>query len=353
MMKKAVTALICVVLLIAGCFSACSTSRAALTIGQAEIDHEVYLYFLDQAVQESKRQLASAPDTASPTSVAAQEAVPSIDTQALFTRAQELCAEYVAVNTLFDQYGCTLTGSEKSDVSVTTNNLWRLYGSYYEALGVSKQTLYKIELNSAYQSAVLTALYGENGLDPVPEEEIRQYYQTHYVLFRAISGYYTDIGEDGSSVPMSEEKRAETDAAYDGMAEKINAGTDLNTVYSEYLQSQGYEESQEAPAIRVTSADSKGYPEGFFDAVNALEVNRAAVIKLDGYIYVILRLDPYTEDSAYYMTYQSSALKGVKAADFQLLISQQAQAYAVTADEAVQSDCIKKIRQEHPSVSFR
>ena len=364
-MKKAVAALCCAAFLIVGSLSACSASKTALTVGEAEIDREVYLYFLDQAMREMKKQLPPTADsdistTVEADSVQAESAAsspntaqsPVLYTPELLERAEELCAEYVAVNTLFAQYGCSLTEAEKSGVSVSTNNLWRLYGRYYESIGVSKQTLYKAEWNHACQSAVITALYGENGQAPVPEEEIKKYYEDNHIVFRAISGYYTDLDEDGNSIPMSGEKRAETDASFASMAEKINGGTDINTVYNEYLKSQGYEEANESLEIRIASPDSKGYPAGFFDAVHALEINKAGVIQLEGYIYVILRLDPYTEDSLYYIQNKNDVLEGLKGEDFQLLVQQQAKGYTVVPNEQVQQACLKKIVKRNPSISF-
>ena len=70
-MKKAAAALCCAVFLITGCLSGCSTQKTALTVGEAEVRDEVYLYFLDQAAREligstdiSDPPSASAPETA-------------------------------------------------------------------------------------------------------------------------------------------------------------------------------------------------------------------------------------------------------------------------------------------------
>lgn len=376
-MKKAVAALSCAVFLIAGCLSACSAERTVLTVDAAEVGSEVYRYYLDLAVQElSAGMEAEGATTPETTQAAADAAVPAtgnsaaetesltedstqtpppggeISTQELYARAQELCAEYVAVNSLFHAYNCVLSAAEKSDVSVTTNDLWRLYGNYYESIGVSKQTFYKIQLSTAYRDALLDVLYGENGVTPVPEEQLHEYYEAHYIVFRAISGYYTNVDEEGNIVPMSEEERAATDSAFSGMAERINSGTDINTAYNDYLESIGDTEADETVEVRIASTESQGYPAGFFEAVHAQEQDTAAVLQLGDYIYVTVRLDPYTEDSSYYQGNRTDVLRGLKAADLDALVQERALAYAVTVKESAQRSCLRQIEQRHSGLTF-
>lgn len=376
-MKKAVAALCGAVFLITGCLSGCSADRTVLTVGGAEVGSEIYRYYLDLAVQEMSAGMKSEGETEPEDAVAAvnsaapvtgtsvaESNIPAesntempppggeISTQALYNRAEELCAEYVAVNSLFRAYNCSLTAAEKSEVSVTTSDLWRLYGRYYESIGVSKQTFYKIQLSTAYRDAILDALFGEGGITPVPEEELRQYYEAHYIVFRAISGYYTSVDEEGTAVPMDEAERAATDNAFNNMAEQINGGTDINTAYNDYLEAIGDTEANENIAVRIASTDSQGYPEGFFDAVHTLEQDAATVIRLGDYIYVIVRLDPYTEDSSYYQASRADILRGLKAEDFDTLIRDQAQAYDVTVQDSAQRNCLRKIEQKHNQLTF-
>lgn len=377
-MKKAVAALFSAVFLITGCLSGCSADRAVLAVGGAEVGSEIYRYFLDLAVQEMSAGMeaegATEPDTVSaatedpvtpvtetPTVEPAasvestteiQPPAGKISTQALYDRAEELCAEYVAVNSLFQAYNCSLTAAEKSEVSVTTNDLWRLYGRYYESIGVSKQTFYKIQLSTAYRDAILDALYGEGGIAPVSEDQLRQYYEAHYIVFRAISGYYTSVDGDGNSVPMDEAERAATDSAFNNMAERINGGTDINTAYNDYLESIGDTQADETVTVRIAGADSQGYPEGFFDTVHTLEQDTATVVRLGDYIYVIVRLDPYTEDSSYYQANKADVLRGLKAADFDALVRDHAQSYDITVKDSAQQSCLRKIEQKHSHLTF-
>lgn len=377
-MKKAVAALFSAVFLITGCLSGCSADRAVLAVGGAEVGSEIYRYFLDLAVQEMSAGMeaegATDPDTVSaatedpvtpvtetPTVEPAasvesttemQPPAGKISTQALYDRAEELCAEYVAVNSLFQAYNCSLTAAEKSEVSVTTNDLWRLYGRYYESIGVSKQTFYKIQLSTAYRDAILDALYGEGGIAPVSEDQLRQYYEAHYIVFRAISGYYTSVDGDGNSVPMDEAERAATDSAFNNMAERINGGTDINTAYNDYLESIGDTQANETVTVRIAGADSQGYPEGFFDTVHTLEQDTATVVRLGDYIYVIVRLDPYTEDSSYYQANKADVLRGLKAADFDALVRDHAQSYDITVKDSAQQSCLRKIEQKHSQLTF-
>lgn len=377
-MKKAVTALCCAVFLIAGCLSGCSAERTVLTVGDTEIGSEVYLYYLDVAVRESAGTVpadSTAPVEAAPESAepvvpeSADASAPSetvepataatrptetseaaggaLTAQALYDRATELCAEYLAVNSLFEAYNCSLTAAEKSDVSVMTNDLWRLYGRYYESIGVSKETYYKIQLSEAYRDAVLTALYGTEGVFPTAEEELRQAYEAHNIVFRAISGYYTNVDENGSSVPMNAEERATIDSAFDNMAERINSGTDMETAYNDYLETLSDGEANETIEVRTATAESAGYPAGFFEAVHALSQDTASVVRLGDYIYVIVRLDPYMDDSIYYEDARTDALRSLRSEEFEAVIRTTAAEYQITPSASAQRSCLNKIQEQY------
>ena len=77
--------------------------------------------------------------------------------------AIELCCEYVAVNTKLSEYGLTLSASEKRSASNNLEDLWHVFSGYYEKLGVSKQTLMKIETADTSRNRLFYYIYDEGG----------------------------------------------------------------------------------------------------------------------------------------------------------------------------------------------
>lgn len=148
---------------------------------------------------------------------------------------------------------------------------------------------------------------------------------------------------------MNEAERTATDSAFNNMAERINDGTDINTAYNDYLESIGDTQADETVTVRIASVDSQGYPEGFFDTVHALEQDTATVVRLGDYIYVIVRLDPYTEDSSYYQANKADILRELKAADFDTLVRDHAQSYDITVKDSAQQSCLRKIEKNTAS----
>ena len=80
-------------------------------------------------------------------------------------------SRYVAINSEFKNRGLSIDSEVKGALSATVNNLWHLYGSYYNEIGVSKQTIYKkmsskiqFPLKSQQKNYTSTALYKSRGL---------------------------------------------------------------------------------------------------------------------------------------------------------------------------------------------
>ena len=60
------------------------------------------------------------------------------------------------------------------------------FGKYYKSIGVSKQTLTKIEENQAFSEAILLATYDTKGTNPVSEDEIKAYFSDNYVFLNPL-----------------------------------------------------------------------------------------------------------------------------------------------------------------------
>lgn len=299
-------------------FSSCDLPTGkVITVGSVEVDKEIYTYYLDSTVASS-------------------EGVPESTT--VMKEAAENCVRYIAVNTVFSEMGLSLSDTKKNDVSQTVNDLWRLYGNYYEKIGVSKQTLTKVYESKAYENAIFLAYYDTDGITPVPEETVEKYFSDNYAIIKSINGYLTDLDENGNTVPMDAENRQKTTTSFESFVTKINAGTLIDDVYSDYI---GQEGSTVQPV--VISKDSSLYPEGFFEAVKAIEDDKADVIVLGDYIFAVQRLASDSDSNLYYQLNREDCLLNIKGEEFEELVAQWTGKYSFEVNQRAAKSCYKKI----------
>ena len=171
-MKKVISlflvAVICVLSL-----SSCS-GPAKVRVNGTKIDNEVYAYFEDLCDKNE-------------------------------TEIKKAISRYVTINSEFNNRNLTLTPAQKSSLSIKVDDLWHLYGIHYEKLGVSKATLYKIESSKAYEDALLDYYYGENGVEPVSEADLKKYFKSHYIAISYAIEYLFNVDETGETFEENSE----------------------------------------------------------------------------------------------------------------------------------------------------
>ena len=293
-MKKTLSLLL-VVTLIMLLFASCS-APAKVKVNGVKIDNEIYTYFED-LVDESL-------------SKAEQE-----------ESIKKSISRYVTINSEFHNRGLSLSSGEKTTLSTTVNNLWHLFGTHYENIGVSKQTLYKIEESKAYESALLNFYYGENGPSPLSEDQIKEYFKENYVAVRLVTGYLFNVDENGANVSMTDDQKNNIVSSFNSVATMVNGGTSLE----EAISSLGTSTEIRDSLVYVT--DSGTLPEGFFAAAKTIEISKAAAIVLDDYIFLVHRIDVFNEEFGYYSTYRTDCLKKMKGEEFSKIVDGWSEAY--------------------------
>lgn len=294
-MKK-FTAVLSVCVLICLLLCSCGADSYALDIGGARVDADIYAYFLDRSVAENADM-----------SFEEQKAL-----------AKNMCAEYVAVNTKYNQLGLSVTAQRKSSVSNDVNALWRLYYNYYESIGVSKQTLVKIYESQAYKMTLLLAYYDTDGITPVAEDRIKAHFSDNYVVFKSINDYLTKADGNGGYVALEGEELTAKQTVFKTLADKVSDTVTLDSVYSEYTTSQGQTAGEMSTV--VISKDATNYPSGFFDRVKAIAENDADAVTLGNYIFCVQHLNAFVEDGNYYNAYREDCLISLVENDFEKLV---------------------------------
>lgn len=291
-MKKLISLLLVAVMLLS--LASCTTSK--VKINGTKIDNEIYAYFEDSAQKNEDGEVNE------------EEIIKAI-------------SRYVAINSEFANRGLTLDSSIKAEVSDSANDIWHLYGVYYESIGISKQAVYKIELSKAYENAILADYYSAEGDSPVSEDELKKYFEENYAAIRFVNGYLFDVDDTGAPTPMTEEQKAKLKTSFDSVAKMVDEGTAIE----EAVGSLG--ENTEVHDTVINAFSDGTFPDGFFDAVKGIESGKTAVITLLDYIFLVSRVDIFDEEYGYYNTYRTDCLKQMKGEEFSAIVDNWAENY--------------------------
>lgn len=233
--------------------------------------------------------------------------------------AKSLIARYVAVNSEFNNRSMTVPRSRRSSLSEDVNNIWHLWGTYYENLGISKETIYKIELSRVYETLLLEEYYGENGPSPVSESDIKEFFRENYASVRFVTGYLFEVTENGTT-EMTESQKNELKKSFTAAADAINDGTTVE----EAVKLLG------SADIHNTVVNSKGndnFPDGFWNEIKGIEINKAAVVNLGSYIFLVQKVDSEKGDYECYSQYRSDCLYQMKETEFDKIVLSWAEQY--------------------------
>lgn len=291
-MKKIISLILVAVMVLS--LASCTASK--VKVNGTKVDNEIYTYF--EACSEKNE-----------------------DGEASEDAILKDISRYVAINSEFSNRGLVLDSGVKAEVSAHVNDLWHLYGSYYESIDVSKQTIYKIELSSAYEDALLADYYAEDGDRPVTEDEIKKYFEENYAAIRFVTGYLFNIDDNGANVPMTDAEKTKLTNSFKSVAEMVTDGTSIE----EAVGSLG--ENTEVHDTVVNAFSDGTFPEGFFTAVNGVEKGKTEVVTIGDYIFLINRVDIFSEEYGYYSQYRTDCLKQMKGEEFSAVVDNWAENY--------------------------
>ena len=293
-MKK-FTALFLAVLIIFS-LSACGNhKKTALVIADAEINSEIFTYYLDQVHQAPKDYglTDNPPD------------------DELKQAAINECKKYLAANTSFRDKGLSLTASEKVEISQTVNNYWIRFENHYNKIGVSKQTLTKIFTSQAYRDALFAAEYDKGTADTEAEQILQDYFYENYISFRTVCAYYT--AADGS--PMTQLEKTQLLASIDTLA--ANAGTDADG-FAQNVQAAGF--SLSGSVLLKKGADT--YPQGFYEKVLQQDDDTVQVITYDECVFIVWKENLRDKGDSVYINYRSACIDDLYYEEYQTALNE-------------------------------
>ncbi len=284
-MKKTVSLFLVAVICIFS-FASCS-GPAKVKVNGTKIDNEVYAYFKDlHDGNESEMEKA--------------------------------ISRYVTINSEFNNRSLSLTSAQKSNLSSNVDDLWHLYGIHYQKLDISKQTLYKIETSKVYEDILLDYYYGQGGVEPVSENELKKYFSANYIAISYATEYLFNIDETGATVPMTDTEKAAIINGFATAEGLANTGTPI----------EGATDKEVHNALINSSYDGS-FPSGFYKEVANVRVGSTSTIVLDDYAFLVHRMDVFDETYDYYDSYRTQCLRELKGDAFDKMVDQWSQRYKV------------------------
>lgn len=288
-MKKVISLLLSILTLTL-VLTSCS-GPAKVKVNGEKIDNEIYTYFENTLPKDKDGEVS-------------EEAI------------KNAISRYVAINSEFKNRGLSIDSEVKGALSATVNNLWHLYGSYYNEIGVSKQIIYKIELSKEYEAALL-ADYCKN----VSDNDIKAYFKENYISIRFVTGYLFNVDDTGTSVAMTDEQKKSVIASYNSVVALINEGT----LIEEAVVSLG--EDTEVHNTLINAFSDGTFPQGFWSEVKKLEVGKTAIITLDDYVFLVQRIDVFDKTYGYYENNRTACLEAMKGDEFSKVVDSWAKNY--------------------------
>ena len=189
----------------------------------------------------------------------------------------EKMQEYAAIENKFGELGLSFENKEDERISIITDQWWEYIGEYYEEIGVSKDSYYKVGLNSEKRSAIFDHYYDEGGEKAVPEEEIISYLEENYARIK----YIEMPLKDGEGNLLKSDGKAELKEMAEEYIDRLNTTSitfeEINDEYDDYyasLSASDEEDSEDGAEI---------VPEDTEDTEDAAEaqVNYGSVISKD------------------------------------------------------------------------
>lgn len=325
-MKKRLTAILLSIAVILA-LSSCSSSRSiALNIEGAEITAGIYTYYYDYVSGNREKFGMSEED----------------DENSVIDKTNTLLKEYVAVNSISKKLGVSLSYDLKAQAANDTDSNWDIFGSYYSKIGVTKQDLNKVFVNSALKSALLDYYYGENSkVKPTKTEKLKEAFSEKYVGINVIAASLTTTDNLGNTVDIDQYELTNIRNVFSDMRDRLNGGTDIDSVYSDYITNLDLVGTQSLETYVMTES-SVGYGEDFFGKISSLRYNTALVYEYEGSIYLFYRIDISSDELGYFVTYKNSILEELHLSDLEKKIGKEAEKYEITKEH---SGVIKKIRK--------
>lgn len=244
--------------------TACGTdTKWALQYGEYEARAGIYLFYQMSAYSEAVSKLQEDNpdlDTTDTKNLKTQ----TVEDTPIVTWIQEQTTEkvelYLQILKQFDELGLELEESELSSIDSISDTYWEYYSEYYTQNGIGEQSFRDINTYSYKMQKVFDYYYAEGGVEEVPEQDLKDYYEENNARVKYICLNSTD--SDGNFMSdemqtMAEDylKRANSGEDFDALIEEY---TDYKTQLAEEqaAETESDDDEESTGTLESTSADA-------------------------------------------------------------------------------------------------
>ncbi len=307
-------------------FAGCSDTTWVLQYGDDIITSGVYLGYLVQGYNDAIDLVTEEKANFWNSTVEESNAVDWVRDYALQYAKEDLAVRAKAV-----EYGIALDEDDESTLDSMVSYYWSSYQESYEENGIyetSFRTL--LEASSLYEK-VFTYYYGEDGIEPISDEELLNYLDSDYLKYKYIE--LSILDDDGND--LSDEEKAEVYTKAEGYVERLNAGEAIDTLMNEYdlevgniTEDEVSDEETEYYYASVEDREDDDFTDQLFEQA---EVDVPIIIETDDSYCVVLRA---AMDATDVETYYDSILQNYKAEEFADIVDSWVSEMDITVNNA-------------------
>lgn len=312
-MKKKLFALVCAVALsisLIGCslFTPSTVGR----IGDYEVTAGMYRLAQFGAYQQAAQLAGEDQDT---TDVAAflqqtitvddQTGTTALVSDYVAAQTEQTLRSYAAVDSLFREVGGELSDAHLSLAENYADQLMELYGDVYTANGIDAKTLKQFQCLQLENALLLDLCYGENGAEPVSDEELTAHlYSRMYEIAYIVIPLYNDSTTASASqvTRMLELAQAAVDTYNQSIpadaAGQVSlfgsyANTSLVYIFAAMSSEVDANSTLQRDLLGESDLASAFTKEGSADILRTLDYGEAAAFQYSDYAMMMaVRLDP-------------------------------------------------------------
>jgi len=309
-------AAVCVTLVGIRAYSASLAQDWLLQVEGVAISRELYSFFLSEALVEAERDESGVP----------------IDMEALREETKARAAALVAINSELYNRRVTLDQLMKARVAERTSALWRVYGNYYTAIGVSKETIALVQGGLAGRDQLFRALYDTGGSRETSEERIQAFFYGNYAAFQGMQLFFTAAEPDGTERMMTNTERLALLEAARDLASEVNReeGPDFFEASQQdrFAEAMSYATPAMHMVMRVVDM-----PADRFEQVAGLSPERVSVLEFDDGLIIARGVDMRESPEEFYLVHRAECLRILESEAFEQALEELFAAFR--ADENV------------------
>jgi len=287
-------AAVCVALVSLSTFTPAGAQEWLLQVEGVPVSRAAYSFFLTEALRDA-RHSGQLKDDGRPKDMAA-----------LREDVAARCVEYIAVTSELRAMEVPIDQALKAQAADRTAFYWQMFGQYYRAIGVDKQTLNAVLLGQSARDQLFRALYDTGGARPTSEETLQAYFYGNFVAYEGVRVFRTALWEDGSERDMTPDEKADLKADLADLVEAANEAEDFYGVAQEERFAKALSYMAPTPAVMDKSAGEVS--EEDFEKIRALPRDRYYLLDLEGFLLVATGIDMRESEDEYYLGYRSQCL---------------------------------------------